>query len=99
MALSMNVDTEELRDMVRLSTTQLDDELETLLGAFLMDIAMAGVQTIPDDVSHVKACLRLYLRWHMNYGGEGGKYQEMYARMKEAMSLAEEYREKTDDNG
>ena len=54
---------------------------------------MCGVQILPSDVSLVKACLRLYLRWQENYNGEADRYKDAYEGMKIAMSLAEEYKE------
>ena len=91
--LNLEVLPEELRTMLRIRHDKLDSELMQLKDAYLSDLAMCGVQILPSDVSLVKACLRLYLRWQENYNGEAERYKDAYEGMKIAMSLAEEYKE------
>lgn len=91
--LKLEVLPEELRTMLRIRHDKLDSELMQLKDACLSDLEMCGVQTLPSDVSLVKACLRLYLRWQENYNGEAERYKDAYEGMKIAMSLAEEYKE------
>lgn len=95
MALVLNIDEEELRDMVRISTPELDDELMSLKDAFLMDLSRCGVQVLPPDTSLVRAALRTYLRWQMNYGGEDAaeRYHQHYLETRHDMSLSSEYKE------
>ena len=90
--LVLEVDEQELRDLVRISGYDLDEELETLRKAYLMDLSRAGVEVIPEDDSLVRAGLRCYLRWQMNYNGEADRYQGNYLSLRNAMSLASEYR-------
>lgn len=94
MALKFDIDEEELRDMVRISTKELDDELLNLKDAFLMDLSRSGVQVLPPDTSLVRAALRTYLRWQMNYGGEEAaeRYHQHYLEARHDMSLASEYK-------
>jgi len=91
--LTINVTTEQMRSMVRISHTKLDDELGELKGACLADLSMGGVNTIPDGDMLSLATLRLYLRWQMNYNGEAERYMQAYQSAKIAMSLASEYSE------
>lgn len=95
--LSLNISVEEMRKMLRISHGQLDDELELLKSAYLSDLALCGVNRIPEDESLAKSGLRLYLRWQENYNGEADRYRSAYEGIKIAMSLAEEYREETDE--
>ncbi|MCQ4758978.1 MAG: hypothetical protein ACLSAC_23295 [Enterocloster bolteae] len=95
--LKLEVLPEELRTMLRIRHDKLDSELMQLKDAYLSDLAMCGVQILPSDVSLVKACLRLYLRWQENYNGEAERYKGAYEGMKIAMSLAEEYKEKNEE--
>lgn len=94
MALVFDIDEEELRDMVRISTKELDEELVMLKDAFLMDISRSGVQVLPTDTSLAKAALRTYLRWQMNYGGEEAaeRYHQHYLETRHDMALASEYK-------
>ena len=78
--------------MIRVSGKELDDELEMLLNAFLLDIERAGVQQLPDDQDLTKACLRAYLRWQENYSGEGDRYMLMYNNCRDAIAMASEYK-------
>lgn len=91
--LYLDVDLKEMRNMVRASGKYLDSELEDLQNAFLMDLSREGVNTIPEDASLVKACLRCYLRWQQNYNGEAERYERSYKELRGALSLASEYKE------
>lgn len=91
--LTINVTPEQMRSMVRISHTKLDDELGMLKEAYLTDLSMGGVNTIPDGDMLSLATLRLYLRWQMNYNGEADRYMQAYQSAKIAMSLASEYSE------
>lgn len=82
-----------MRSMVRISHTKLDNELGMLKEAYLTDLSMGGVNTIPDGDMLSLATLRLYLRWQMNYNGEADRYMQAYQSAKIAMSLASEYSE------
>lgn len=89
--LTITVSKEEMRSMVRISHTKLDDELEMLQEAYLTDLSMCGVKAIPAGDMLSLAALRLYLRWQMNYNGEADRYRQSYDLTKIAMSLASEY--------
>lgn len=91
--LTINVTIEQMRSMVRISHTKLDNELGMLKEAYLTDLSMGGVNTIPDGDMLSLATLRLYLRWQMNYNGEADRYMQAYQSAKIAMSLASEYSE------
>lgn len=91
--LTINVTTEKMREMVRISHTKLDDELVDLKGAYLIDLNIAGVNYIPDGDMLSLATLRLYLRWQVNYNGEAEMYRQAYKSAKIAMCLASEYSE------
>lgn len=90
--LTITVSKEEMRSMVRISHTKLDDELEMLKEAYLTDLSMSGVNIIPAGDMLSLAALRLYLRWQMNYNGEADRYGQSYGATKIAMSLASEYK-------
>ena len=91
--LTITVTIEEMRSMVRISHTKLDDELKMLKEAYLMDLGMSGVNSIPSGDMLSLAALRLYLRGQMNYNGEAERYMKAYEATKIAMSLANEYSE------
>jgi hypothetical protein len=91
--LTLDVDLKEMRNMVRVTGKYLDNELEDLHNAFLMDLSRAGVNTIPEDMSLVKSCERMYLRWQQNYNGEAERYERSYKELRDALSLASEYKE------
>lgn len=90
--ITIDVTIEQMRSMVRISHTKLDDELEMLKEAYLTDLSMSGVKAIPAGDMLSLAALRLYLRWQMNYNGEADRYRQSYEATKIAMSLASEYK-------
>lgn len=91
--LTLDIDNKDMRNMIRVSGKYLDNELELLRDAFLMDLSRAGVNTIPSDNTLVQACLRCYLRWQQNYNGEAERYERSYKELRDALSLASEYKE------
>ncbi len=90
--LTVTISTEAMREMVRISHDKLDMELEALKEAYLTDLSMSGVNTIPAGDMLSWAALRLYLRWQMNYNSEAERYRQAYEATKIAMSLASEYK-------
>lgn len=90
--LTIDVKTEQMRTMVRISHDGLDEELENLKGAFLLDLQMCGVTQIPPEDPLSLAALRLFLRWQMDYCNDAERYKKAYDATKIAMSLAREYR-------
>lgn len=90
--LTIAVTIEQMHNMVRISHTKLDEELNILKEAYLTDLSMSGVNTIPAGDMLSLAALRLYLRWQMNYNGEADRYRVAYEATKIAMSLASEYK-------
>jgi len=94
--LTLDVSIEKLRDMIRISSDALDDELIDLKNAFLLDLSRVGVEVIPTDTALVLACLRLYLRWQENYNGEAERYKDSYRNLRNGLAQAGEYEEGSD---
>ena len=97
--LTLDVSTEKLRDMIRISSNALDSELLDLKSAFLLDLSRVGVEQIPTDTGLVLACLRLYLRWQENYNGEAERYRDSYRNLRNGLAQAGEYEEGSDADG
>lgn len=97
--LALEIDTYELREMCRITTTALDSELELLKDAFLQDLSRVGVETLPEDTSLVKACLRLFLRSQLNYNGEADRYDNSYRQLRNGLAQAAEYKAGDQSNG
>lgn len=95
--LTLDVSIEKLRDMIRISSDALDDELIDLKNAFLLDLSRVGVEVIPTDTALVLACLRLYLRWQENYNGEAERYRDSYRNLRNGLAQAGEYERKESD--
>ena len=90
--LTIDATPEQMRTMVRISHHDLDEELENLKGAFLLDLEICGITQIPPGDPLSLAALRLYLRWQMDYCNDSDRYKSAYNATKIAMSLAREYR-------
>lgn len=91
--LQMAVDIETMRDMIRVTSPSLDAELESLKEAYLHELSIAGVKTIPPGDYLAIAGLRLYLRYQTNHNAEGERYYRMYSLTRDAMALSSEYGE------
>ena len=90
--LILDITAEEMRKMLRISHNRIDEDLNALKAAYLSELSLSGVESIPEDNSLARNGLRLYLRWQENYNGEAERYREAYIGVKIAMSLAEEYK-------
>ena len=80
-----------MKNMLRISTDKLNNELNALKEAYLRDLSVSGVKIIPENDALAKVCLQLYLRWQENYNNEAERYAKAYEGTKIAISLADEY--------
>lgn len=80
---------EEVKAAIRVTSSNLDDEVQSTIDAALLDLGTAGVQAVDDSL--VGQAVKQYARWYFNYMGKAEQYQRAYTDLKSALSLIPEY--------
>lgn len=80
---------EEVKAAIRVTSTKLDDEVQSTIDAALLDLGTAGVQEADDAL--VGQAVKQYARWYFNYMGKADQYMKAYTDLKSALSLIPEY--------
>ena len=78
---------EEGRSAIRLTTTELDGEIQADMNAVPVDLKNAGMAGVPDEAL-LDTAVRLYLRWQFNFCGRGEEYERAYKELKNSLALA-----------
>lgn len=82
---------EEIRKSMRISSSNLDDEIKNTMEACLLDMERVGIAVESQDKLMDKA-ITLYCKADFDYQGKGERYQKNYEQLRDAMSLCEKYR-------
>lgn len=75
---------------MRISHDFLNDEIQQNIVACIQDLRRVGVYR-EDDSLICKAC-ELYCKWQQDYQGKAKQYEQNYEKLRDALSLAGEYR-------
>lgn len=87
----MNISTEDIRKSMRMSHDALDNEINRNIRACLHDLKRAGVDAEKGGPLIDKAC-ELYCKWQQDYQGKADQYKRNYEELRDAMSLAGDYK-------
>lgn len=79
------ISTEEIRKSMRITHTQLDNEIERNINTALRDLRRVGIDTDNDLID--KAC-ELYVKAQFDYQGKGDQFQRNYEALRDAISLS-----------
>lgn len=83
---------EKVKKALRLSNNALDDDLKRNIDAALLDMGRVGVGADKTENELAVQCVVLYCKWIYNFMGKGDDYLKAYERLRDAMSMCEEYR-------
>lgn len=100
---------DEVKISMRISHNMLDTDIQHDIDACLSDLRRAGIEPYEKDSrgyrkdssgdriirsdALIHKAVKLYCKWQCNYQGEGERYQSNYEDLRDAMSLAGDYRE------
>lgn len=87
----MSISTEDIRKSMRMSHDALDNEINRNIQACLHDLKRAGVDGEKGGPLIDKAC-ELYCKWQQDYQGKADRYKRNYDELRDAMSLAGDYK-------
>lgn len=80
---------EEVKAAIRVTSSKLDEEVQSTIDAAFLDLGTAGVQKVDDAL--VDQAVKQYARWQFDYMGKADQYQRAYTDLKSALSLIPEY--------
>lgn len=89
------VTAEQIRKKMRISHTHMDDDIADNIVAARIDMIRVGIDPDADD-GLVDKALELYCKAQFDYLGKGEQFLKHYESLRDAMSMAEKYREGTD---
>ena len=82
---------EQVRKKMRISHAHMDDDIGDNIAAARLDMGRVGIDPDRDDALTDKA-LELYCKAQFDYLGKGEQFQQHYERLRDAMSMAGEYK-------
>lgn len=82
----------DIRKSMRIAHDGLDDDIQRNMDACLLDMQRVGICAAADDRLTDKA-IEIYCKAQNDYQGKGSEYQTQYERLRDAMSLCQEYRQ------
>ncbi len=85
------ISVEQVRNSMRISHTFLDCDVANNIDAARLDMRRVGIDIEKDDALMDKA-VELYCKAQFDYLGRGEQFQQNYEKMRDAMSMAEEYK-------
>lgn len=87
----MSISVEDIRKSMRISHDAINNEINRNLQACLLDLERVGVDAAKDGPLIDKAC-ELYCKWQQDYQGKADQYKRNYEELRDAMSLAGDYK-------
>lgn len=82
---------EQVRKKMRISHAHMDDDITDNIAAARLDMGRVGIDPDRDDALTDKA-VELYCKAQFDYLGKGEQFQQHYERLRDAMSMAGEYK-------
>lgn len=80
-----------IKTSLRITHDKLDNDIQLNINACLLDMERVGVNVKYDNDLVVKAC-ELYVKWQYNYADKGEQYKANYEKMRDGLSLSEDYK-------
>lgn len=84
---------ENVKSALRITTSDMDDDINDLIRAAKADLRMSGVRIIQDTDPLTIQAVKLYCKAHFGDNDSNNKFLNAYQALKISMSLAGEFRE------
>ena len=86
------ISVDQIRLKMRISHHHMDEDISSNMDAARLDMGRVGISLDKDDALMDKA-IELYCKAQFDYLGKGEQFRENYESLRDAMSMAGEYRE------
>lgn len=87
---------DDMKDRLRLSSNDLDDDITANISACEAELQRVGIVYDETSALIVKA-VELYIKWQWDYLGKGDKFEKNFCDLRDALSLCAAYT--TDSEG
>lgn len=87
----MAISIDEIKKELRISHDMSDGEIARKISEAKKDMKRVGVESDVDDPL-IDAATTLYLKWQFDFMGKGEQYLSNYERLRDSLSLSDEYR-------
>lgn len=83
---------DSVKSALRITTSDMDDDIKDLICAAKADLRISGVRVILDTDPLVIQAVKLYCKAHFGDNDSNNKFLNAYQALKISMSLAGEFR-------
>lgn len=83
---------DSVKGALRITTSDMDDDIKDLISAAKADLRISGVRVILDTDPLVIQAVKLYCKAHFGDNDNNNKFLNAYQALKISMSLAGEFR-------
>ena len=85
---------EKIKKSLRITTDELNEEIEDLIEAAKLDLSISGVEKIEDDDKLIIRAVTLYCKSQFGYDNpEAERFQKTYDSLKTHLSMSSDYKE------
>lgn len=82
-----------MKSSIRLKSDAFNEEIQALIDAGKRDMKMRGIKKLYENDTLVRRCLVLYCQAHFGDYDKDGRYEQMYEKLRNSMSLSQTYNE------
>ena len=83
---------EKIKKSLRITTDELNEEIEDLIEAAKLDLSISGVEKIEDDDKLIIRAVTLYCKAQFGYDNpEADRFQQTYDSLKTHLSMSSDY--------
>ena len=83
--------TEYIRNALRITTADFDDEIDEVVANCLTELELAGAVKVTEDSEIFARCAVLYAKAHFGYLDDSEKYQRAFERLRDTLAVSAEY--------
>lgn len=87
---------EQMKKALRISHDALDEDLQSVMDAAVLDMKRVGVdvETADEhDDALINMAVKNYVKWQQDYDNKGDRYRPLYEALRDQLSLSATYRE------
>lgn len=82
---------DDIKNSLHITNTANDMDITDAINACKIDLTLGGITVVTDTDALTKQAIKLYCRAYFNYQGEGERWQQAYAALKNSMALCGDY--------
>lgn len=82
---------EKIKLALRIKHNAVDEDIRDQIEACKLDLKRVGIIKIDEKDFLIIQLVKLYVKWHMNFENEAGRYMQAYQMMRDSLSLSGDY--------